>query len=70
MAAGSPQNEFGIVLRVLEEYGRRVGELLLGLPKVRSFYGKALATATERDVPLHFRLVVDPRAPLRYHSGR
>lgn len=53
-----------------EEYGKALGRLLLGMPKVRSFYAKALATAASRNIPLHFRLVVDPRAPLRYHSIR
>jgi hypothetical protein len=44
--------------------------MLLAEPKVRSFYDKALATAEVRDIPLHLRLLVDPRAPLRYHQIR
>ena len=52
------------------EYGKAIGGMLLNEPKVRSFYHKALATAAERDIPLHFRLVIDPRAPRRYHAIR
>jgi CHAT domain len=53
-----------------DEYGQALGEMLLNAPKVRSFYHKALATAADRDIPLHFRLVIDPRAPQRYHAVR
>ena len=53
-----------------EEYGKAVGAVLLNMPKVRSFYHKALATAADREIPLHLRLLIDPRAPLRYHAIR
>jgi hypothetical protein len=53
-----------------DEYGETLGQYLLKLPKVRSFYDKALATADDRDIPLHLRLLIDPRAPLRYHQIR
>jgi hypothetical protein len=53
-----------------EEYGKAVGRILLTPPKMRSFYHKAMATAAERDIRLHLRLLLDPRAPQRYHSIR
>lgn len=53
-----------------DEYGRRLGAMVLSAPKVRSFYDKALVTAEDKDTPLHLRLLIDPRAPLRYHQIR
>lgn len=53
-----------------QAYGQALGTLLLKIGKVHSFYRTALATASERSIPVHFRLVVDPRAPLRYHQIR
>jgi hypothetical protein len=53
-----------------DEYGRKVGDLLFGGPTARSFYDRAVATARDRDVRLHLRLLIDPRAPLKYHSIR
>lgn len=53
-----------------DEYGRRLGRLLLTDPKIRLFYERALTAAEVRDIPLHLRLLVDPRAPLRYHQIR
>jgi hypothetical protein len=53
-----------------DEYGRRLGAMLLTDSKVSSFYDRALTAAEVRDIPLHLRLLVDPRAPLRYHQIR
>lgn len=53
-----------------ETYGRSLGHVLLSGPKVRSFYAKAMAVAADRQIPLHLRLLIDPRAPLRYHQVR
>jgi CHAT domain/SIR2-like domain len=53
-----------------EKYGRILGGILLTPAKVRSFFDKAIATASARNIRLHFRLLIDPRAPARYHEIR
>jgi CHAT domain/SIR2-like domain len=53
-----------------EEYGKTIGAMLFSVPKVNVFYNKALTAAGVRGIPVHFRLLVDPRAPQRYHAIR
>lgn len=53
-----------------EEYGRILGSILLTPAKVRSFFDKAIAAAADRNIRLHFRLLIDPRSPARYHAIR
>ena len=53
-----------------EEYGKTIGARLFKVPKVNVFYNKALTAAAVRNIPVHLRLLVDPRAPLRYHAIR
>jgi len=51
-------------------YGRRLGELLFGGARARSFYEAAVATATRDDIRVHLRLNIDPSSSLGYHSVR
>lgn len=55
-----------------EEYGKALSGLLFGNPKLRSFFDRAWGTtnASSSPIPLHLRLLIDPRAPQRYHSVR
>lgn len=53
-----------------EEYGREIGALLFNVPKIRDFFNKALTAAETRNIRVHFRLIIDPRAPRRYHAIR
>jgi hypothetical protein len=49
-------------------YGDALSSMLFSDPKTRSFYDKAMNTA--RGMPLNLKLLVDPRAPRKYHAVR
>lgn len=59
-----------------DAYAKVLSESLFGLEEVDSFFKESAAvterTATELGgpVPLHLRLLIDPRAPARFHSLR
>jgi hypothetical protein len=53
-----------------EEYGKALSGLLFGHPMVRTIYDRAVGSVSARGIPLHLRLLLDPRAPMRYHSVR
>ena len=51
-------------------YARQLSASLFGHPDVREFYMLARAAAEGREIPLHLRLLIDPKAPARYHALR
>jgi hypothetical protein len=55
----------------IDAYGDALAGMLFGAEaKVKSFYDKARAVANEKDMPVHFRIYVDPKAPAEYRSVR
>ncbi len=53
------------------KYGEQLTDYLFRQdPKVAEFFGETIAYAERDDYALHLRLLVDPRAPTRYHAIR
>jgi hypothetical protein len=53
-----------------DAYSRALSDSLFGLPDVGHFYDKVKLVIDRGAVPLHLRLLIDPRAPARFHSLR
>jgi len=53
-----------------EAYGRELSNRLFGIELVESFLRTVAAIAERDQVPLHLRLLLDPRAPGPYHAVR
>jgi tetratricopeptide (TPR) repeat protein len=54
-----------------QAYGENLSRMLFGADrKITIFYNMAKAVADSRNIPLHFRLFVDPAAPVEYHLVR
>ena len=51
-------------------YGAALSGMLFASNEARTFYAEARAVVDRRGVPLHMRLLVDPRAPRRFHALR
>lgn len=51
-------------------YGAALSDMLFASDESRTFYAEARAVVDRRGAPLHMRLLVDPRAPRRFHAMR
>lgn len=51
-------------------YGAALSGMLFASDEARTFYAEARAVVDRRGTPLHMRLLVDPRAPQRFHALR
>jgi hypothetical protein len=51
-------------------YGAALSRMLFASDEARAFYAEARAVVDRRGMPLHMRLLIDPRAPRRFHALR
>ena len=53
-----------------EGYARVLSDMVFGAADIREFYGRAKTAAETNELPLHLRLLVDSKAPTRFHAVR